>query len=193
VISFAEFEIALLGLLRLARFDAGFAGFFDLTRNGARRSFRLSIWLLPIVLFLMHLNAAWPEGTDMTRVVAAELIGYALMWICFPLLLISLSGLLERQDRVYGAVTVYNWLSVLAIGIQTPLWVAVYFGLDRDLASILSEIAVFFISACIFFTFRRLLELRIEMALALVVVEYIWSRILEVVVYGLAHNALFAA
>jgi len=190
VISLAEFEIALLGLLRLARFDGNFTGFFDLSPQGARRSFRLSLWLLPIYLFLSHLNSDWPDGTDMARVVAAELIGYALMWVCFPLIMVSLARVLERESRIYGAIAVYNWLSVLAVGLQTPIWIACYFGLDLNWAAGLSDIVVLFISACVFFAFRRLLEIRIEMVIALVVVDYILGRVLEVITYGLAHASL---
>jgi|AraplaMF_Col_mMF_1032025.scaffolds.fasta_scaffold00014_111 hypothetical protein len=191
MISLAEFEIAVLGLLRLARFDAGFAGFFDLSRDGARRSFRLALWLLPIYLFLSHLNANWPEDTDMTRVVAAELIGYALMWICFPLLLVLFARVIERENRIYGAIALYNWLAVLSVGLQTPIWIACYFGLDINWGAGLTDIVVLFCSACLFFAFRRLLEIRIEMVIALVIVEYILSRILEVTTYGLAHGSLF--
>ncbi len=36
----------------------------------------------------MHLNAAWPNGTDMGRVVFGELIGYSLSWTCFSLILV---------------------------------------------------------------------------------------------------------
>src|SRR5690349_23986482 len=125
MISFAEIEIALLGLLRLARFDAGFAGFFDLSQQGARRSFRLALWLLPFVLFLMHLNAKWTDETDMGRVVFGELIGYSLAWTCFSLLLVKIAPLIERQPRIFGAITIYNWLNVLAIALQLPIALAV--------------------------------------------------------------------
>jgi hypothetical protein len=191
MISFAELEIALLGLLRLARFDAAFTGFFDLSVHGARRSFRLSLWLLPIFLFLSHLNAGWPEGTDMTRVVAAELIGYALMWTCFPLLLVALAGIIEGGNRIYGAIAVYNWLSVVSVGLQTPIWVAFYFGLDINWAAALGDIVLLYISACVFFAFRRLLELHIGMIIALVIADYALSRSLELLVYGLARGPLF--
>jgi hypothetical protein len=190
MITFAEFEIAVLGLLRLARFDSGFAGFFDLSARGARRSFGLALPLLPIVLLLMHLNARWPEGTDMTRVVAAELIGYVLMWTCFPLLLFGFARVIEREGRIYGAIAVYNWLSVLSIGLQLPIAVAAYLGLSAGWAGAMSDIALIFVIACEFFAFRRLLEIRIEMTIALVVVDFILGQIVQTLIYGLAHGQL---
>jgi hypothetical protein len=191
MISFAEFEIALLGLLRLARFDAGFAGFFDLSREGARRSFRLALWLLPIVLFLMHLNTTWAEGTDMVRVVLGELIGYSLSWTCFSLLLLSVAKLIERQSRIFGAIAIYNWITVLAIALQLPVSIAAYYGLDDSWAGALSDIALLFVTACEFFAFRKLLDIRIELTVALVVVDFVLSRMIELLTYGLSHGTLF--
>lgn len=190
MISFAELEIALLGLIRLARFDAGFTGFFDLTRDGARRSFRLALPLLPIALFLMHLNADWPEDTDMVRVVFGELIVYALSWICFPLLLLAVAPLIQREARIFGVIAVYNWLSVLTVALQAPISLAAFYGLDRQWAGNLSDVAMLFVTACEFFAFRRLLDIRIELTLGLVAVEFVLSRTLEVLIYLLTHGSL---
>ncbi len=190
MISFAEFEIALLGLLRLARFDAGFAGFFDLSARGARRSFGLALPLLPIVLFLMHINAKWPEDTDMGRVVSAELIGYVLSWTCFSLLLLAAARMLDREAKIYGAIAIYNWLTVLVIALQLPITIAAYYGLDPSWAGGLSDIVLLFVTACEFFAFRRLLDIGIELTIALVVVDFVLSRMLELLTYGLAHGTL---
>jgi hypothetical protein len=191
VISFAELEIALLGLLRLARFDAGFAGFFDLTRNGARRSFRLALPLLPLWLLLLNLNTDWKD-TDMTRVISAELIGYVLSWVSFPLILLLLAApLIDRGPKIYGAVSIYNWLSVLSIGLQVPIEIAGYYGMGDSWNFTLSIAALFFILACEFFAFRRILEISIEMTVALVVVDFILGRIIINLLVGMALAPLF--
>jgi hypothetical protein len=192
MISFAEFEIALRGLLRLARFDAGFAGFFDLSQQGARRSFRLAFALLPVYLLLIHLNSPWPPGIDMARVVGAELIGYALMWTAFPLLLLLGAQAMKLGPRVYGAVAVYNWISVLSLGIQVPISIAVYFGLDPQFGDLLGHGVDIFVIACEFFVFKRLLEIAFEGALALAVVDFIIGRaIVYLIIVPLAQGPLF--
>lgn len=191
MISFAEIEIALLGLLRLARFDAAFAGFFDLSQQGARRSFRLALWLLPVVLLLMNLNARWTEETDMGRVVFGELIVYSLGWTCFSLLLVYIAPMIDRRSRIYGAIAIYNWLTLLSIALQAPIGIAIYYGLDLQWASALSDIALLFVTACEFFAFQRLLELRLGFTIALVGFDFVLGRILELLNYGLVHDALF--
>jgi hypothetical protein len=192
MISFAEFEIALRGLLRLARFDAGFAGFFDLSREGARRSFLLAFPLLPLYLLLIHLNSPWPPDADMARIVAAELIGYALMWTLFPLLLLWGAQKARLGPRVFGAVTVWNWLSVLALGIQVPISIAVYLGLDPGIGDLLGHAIDIFVIACEFFVFKRLLDIAFEAALALAITDWILGRaIVYLVIVPLAHGPLF--
>jgi hypothetical protein len=190
MISFVEFEIALRGLLRLARFDAGFAGFFDLSRAGARRSFLLALPLLPFFMALLHLNADWPEDTDMVRVVMAELIGYATMWGAFPLLLVSVARLIDRSPRIWGAIAVYNWLSVLAIALQLPIAIAVYSGISQNWGDRLGLLAQVFVIACEFFAFKRLLEIGIEMTIALVAVDFILGQIVVGVMSAMAHGPL---
>jgi len=191
MISFAEIEIALLGLVRLARFDAAFAGFFDLSQQGARRSFRLALWLLPIVLLLMNLNAKWTEETDMGRVVFGELIIYSLGWTCFSLLLVTVAPMIDRRSRIYGAIAIYNWLTLLSVALQTPITIAIYYGLDLQWAGALSDITLLFVTACEFFAFQRLLELRFGLTIALVGFDFVLTRILELLSYGLVHDALF--
>lgn len=190
MISFAEIEIALLGLLRLARFDAAFAGFFDLSREGARRSFRLAFPLLPVWLLLLNLNTDWRDAA-WTRVAAAELIGYALSWICFPLLLLMSARLLEAGPRIYGGIAIYNWLSVLSMALQLPIEVAAYYGMSGDWEFVLSYGALFFVLACEFFAFRRILEASIEVAAVLVVIDFILGKIIINILAGLAFGPIF--
>ncbi|HVM85589.1 MAG TPA: hypothetical protein VMW18_16980 [Candidatus Binatia bacterium] len=176
MISLAEFEIALRGLLRLARFDAGFAGFFDLSKEGAKRSFRLALPLLPFYLLLLNLNAPWPPDVDLLRIGAAELIGYATMWTTFPLIMILGARLLSREDRVYGAIAVYNWISVLWIALQLPVELATYYGLDPDWGFKITVALLLFTLACEFFAFKRLINAGIEVTIALVALDFILSQ-----------------
>lgn len=192
MISIAEFGFALRGLARLARFDAAFVGFFDLSREGALRSFRLAVPLLPIYLLLVNLNTPWPATFEMGRIVGAEVIGYALAWTAFPLLLLSIAGKVDFGSRAFGAIAVYNWLSVLSLGIQLPITIAAYLGLNPDFAELLGYGVDLFVIACEFFVFKRLLEIAFEWALALAIVDFILGRaIVYLIIVPLAQGPLF--
>lgn len=191
MISFIEFEIAVRGLLRLARFDAGFAGFFDLSQDGARRSFRLALPLLPLYLAMLHINTTWPADADLARVVFAETIGYVVMWAAFPLLLIGVGRVIDRTPKVWGAIAVYNWLSVLSMALQLPIVLAIYSGLSGDLGLMLGLLALGFVIACEYFAFRRLLDIGIEMTIALVLVDFILGQAIIAVRDLVAQGPLF--
>jgi hypothetical protein len=181
MISLAEFEIAFRGLLRLARFDGAFAGFFDLTQDGARRSFRLAFPLLPINLLLLNLNVKWPDDSDVLRIGTAEVIGYAFGWILMPLVLLYCGPAFKLGSKVFGALAVYNWLSVLSVLIQLPITLAVRAGLDPTggaAGDIASWGGVIFITACEFFAYKRLLGVVFEAALALALVDFVLGLLL---------------
>jgi hypothetical protein len=187
MISFAEFKIAFRGLLRLARFDGAFAGFFDLSQDGARRSFWLALPLLPVNLFLFNLNVPWPQGSDPVRIGSAELIGYALGWMLMPLVLLYCGRGFKLGPKVFGALAVYNWLNVLSLLVQCPIALAVRAGLDPAVGGIIGEGGLIFVTACEFFAFKRLLGVVFEAALALSIIDFVLSHLLvEAVIVPLA-------
>jgi hypothetical protein len=125
------------------------------------------------------------------RIGSAELIGYVLSWVSFPLLLLTGAKLLDRGTRIYGAVAIYNWLSVLYAGLQLPIEIANFYGLSDDLSSTLGIALLFFVTACEFFAFKRILEVRFEIALALVAVDFILSRVIVSLLFAMALKPLF--
>jgi hypothetical protein len=190
MISLAEFDIALKGLLRLARFDASFTEYFDMSRAGARRSFRLALPLLPFILITTNLNTPWPADSDTGRIGAAEVICYALGWAIFPLILLSVGRWFERGPRVYGAIAVYNWLTVLQIGLQLPIELATFAGMGSDLDFVLSWAVLIFVLACEAFAFRRILAVGFELVAALVLIDFVLGRIITYLMFALALDRL---
>jgi hypothetical protein len=188
MISYLEFNFAVRGLARLARFDAGFSGFFDLSQQGARRSFWLALPILPIYLVLELLNAKLAPDTDMFRLYAAEIIGYALFWIAFPLTLLLGARLIDRGPRLFGAIVIYNWLNVLGMGLSTPLAIAQYLGVDPEIAGWLQTAVFAFTLACEWFAFRRLLDAGFQVTCALVVVDFAEGQIIANLIALMAHG-----
>jgi hypothetical protein len=191
MISFPEFGFALQGLARLARFDAGFSGFFDLSVQGARRSFWLAIPLLPFFLLVELLNVQLPAEADMVRIYAAEIIGYAIAWAVFPLTLLLGARLIERGPRIHATIAVYNWLWVLSIALYLPVTIAQYLGLGVGLAVVLRFAVLAFSIACEWFAFRRLLEVGVQMTAALVVIDFTEGQIISNLMALMERGPLF--
>ena len=92
--------------------------------------------------------------------------------------------LLGLGPRVFGAIAVYNWLSVLSTAIQVPISIAIYVGLDPEVGTLLGHGAAIFVTACEFFVFKRLLDIAFEAALALAVADFFlgWLIVQELIV-----------
>jgi hypothetical protein len=178
MISFPEFSFALQGLARLARFDAGFSNFFDLSLQGARRSFWLSLPVLPLFLLSELLNAQFPPDADLIRIYASELIGYAFFWIAFPLTLMWGARLIDRGPRIFGAIAVYNWLQVLWVTLTLLITLAQYLGLGTGIIFWLRIGLLAFSLMCETFAFERLLKIGFPIAIALVVIDFAESQII---------------
>jgi hypothetical protein len=112
------------------------------------------------------------------RIGSAELIGYVLGWTLFPLLLLYCGRAFKLGPKAFGALAVYNWLSVLSVLIQLPISLAIRAGLDPTTGGIISEGGVIFITACEFFAFKRLLGVVFEAALALAVTDFLLGYLL---------------
>jgi hypothetical protein len=120
--SWAEARAALTGLKLLLRFDAGFVNWFDRSPEGARRSFRLMLPMLPIFLFRLFTEVDLASAA--TPLLAIVTIGtcYVLGWVMFPLILILVGRAIERETQAIGALSSYNWfgagLSVIACALS---------------------------------------------------------------------------
>ncbi len=120
--SWAEARAALTGLMLLLRFDAGFVNWFDRSPEGARRSFRLMVPMLPVFLFRLFIEVDLASAA--TPLLAIVTIGtcYVLGWVMFPLILILVGRAIERESQAIGALSSYNWfgasLSIIACALS---------------------------------------------------------------------------
>ncbi len=104
---------ALYGAYRLARFDAGGLTYFDATPGGFWRSFFAAIIVLPLYLLLLavRLQSGLPEGTP-ARFLAIELIAYVIGWVIYPLVMATVTRVIDRKRHYIRYVVAYNWASV---------------------------------------------------------------------------------
>lgn len=178
--SWQEALAAIQGLKRLLRFDAGFSGWFDLSSRGALRSFGLMIPVLPCVLVLLFSGKTLqPElgGIHLAGTIATY---YVLSWIMFPLSLVALGRLLDREIQAIGAITFYNWFGSILVLVALPLhllgWIA---GMES-----IASFAVFFliIASLVLetFAYRVLLGIGYLGAALLTVFDYVLSQSLFV-------------
>ena len=109
-----EIRLALAGAMQLARGDAGGLVWFDASIDGFWRSFRAALVCYPLYLVLLsfRLTVAQVQASSLARIVAVETIGYAIAWVAFPLLILPLIRLLDRENRFLLFMVAYNWSQV---------------------------------------------------------------------------------
>jgi hypothetical protein len=120
MISWVELRLACRGLLLLARFDKQFLRYFDRSATGALRSFRLALVLLPVAWVMYWLDID-PSVPNTAVYLVARTVGYAYSWILFPMVILSVARLFDRDAEAPGCVAIYNWLSLLWVTLQIPI------------------------------------------------------------------------
>jgi len=121
--AFYEIRLALAGAMMLARGDPGGLVWFDGSIDGFWRSFRAALICYPLFLVLLtfRIKAEQVAASSIERIVAVETIGFAIAWVAFPLLILPLTRLLDRENRFLLFMVAYNWSQVP----QTMLFVLI--------------------------------------------------------------------
>src|SRR5262245_28598196 len=120
MISRTEFRLGCRGLILLARFDPSFLRYFDRTAGGAMRSFWLAWPILPLAL-LVYWRDIDQSVPSVAVYMTARIIGYAYGWILFPLVLLMIGRLVDRDAEAPGTIAVYNWFALFWVALQAPI------------------------------------------------------------------------
>ncbi|MDE0799743.1 MAG: hypothetical protein OSB02_03280 [Rhodospirillaceae bacterium] len=107
---------ALYGLWRLARWDEEAFSFFNATEQGFWRSFAAAAFVAPLqALYQLSLYLTLDDPPLIWRVAAIESIEYIILWTLFPLSMLYVVKLLERETEFFRYIVAYNWFQ-LAVG-----------------------------------------------------------------------------
>ncbi len=122
MLSAREAATALYGAYRLARFDARGMTYFETSLDGFWRSFYAAVIVAPFyaVLLLMR-HAVDTTGVGAVRFASVEAIAYVIAWVAFPLVMVSLARVLDREERYLGYIVAYNWAAVLQNALYMPV------------------------------------------------------------------------
>jgi hypothetical protein len=131
---------ALFGLSRLVRLDAEGLTYFNATRQGFWNSFWVAAIILPLHLVqaVVHFSRSERVTVEPITYFALELESYVIGWVLFPLVMVWVSGLIDRAQNFYTYIVPYNWFQLVIAAIILPL--SIFGGLDvlpREAASLL--------------------------------------------------------
>ncbi len=126
----------LIGASRLARGDRDGMRGMETTPLGAARSFWVAAICLPFFLILRFVDADSEVAT--LRGVTAELIGYAVSWVLFPLFARHLAAGFGREALWPRYVAAWNWCNVVHYVLLLVLAMPALFGASEGLTALLS-------------------------------------------------------
>ena len=123
-----EIVSALIGSWRIVLRDVRALDYFEHSIAAFWRSF--TVFLLAAPLYLMAVSAQWrltaeagmPVPDDFFLYALIELTAYAVTWAAFPLAMLYAARALGLTAHYVSYIIVYNWSSLLIVGLTAPLY-----------------------------------------------------------------------
>jgi hypothetical protein len=178
--SWIEFRLAVLGLLRLARFDGDFQRFFARSPYGALRSFWVAPIVLPYSVLAVTQSGLLERVGDVAQFTIAMAIGYTVLWVLPPAVLTWVAPLIGRDAEMPGCITMYNWMSLLTAATGLPLIVLRMLGTAPDIMDVPSNILLIVSLVWEAFLLKHALRITMWQAVLASIADYLFMRHLVV-------------
>jgi len=128
--SLQEITASVYGAWRLALLDRSGMNWFNHSIEGFWRSFFVALLIAPLAGLMVGfqlINAE--EGADTARLVAVEVVGYALGWVVYPIAALFVCRLMGLTDYYVGYIIAYNWSHAIPAVVAVPISLSVLMGL----------------------------------------------------------------
>jgi hypothetical protein len=111
--SLAEIFKALYGIFLLLRMHSGAAGMFNLTVGGFWKSLFAGVLVLPAhVLLTIQTVEDAPAVPFGIGDVITDLLIYVIVWLAYPVMMVAVTRVIDRQARFIDYIVPYNWAMV---------------------------------------------------------------------------------
>ena len=178
----AYISVGLSGAVRLVKLDTQGFDYFGDTAADFWRSFLAAALVAP--LFLLYLVIRYVESdTDgsFPVYIAAQILAYVITWLAFPLVILYLAPVLQKEDKAVRYLVAYNWLSVIQNGVYLPVVMLGITGtFAQDLSNFLAMIALIWVLGITLFVTRKALEVPLGTAAGIVVMDLLLGVLVEV-------------
>lgn len=186
MVSLRDLLAAIYGALRLARLDASGLAFFDNTVESFWRSFWAAAVVAPGYILILGLHMLRQPEDDPWRYMAVQTIAYVIGWVAFPLAMVYISRLLDREDKLFRYIAAYNWFHLVRTAVLVPLALLSATGLPEEGLAFLSLIVLAALLMYDWFIASRALEIDPMFAGGLVMIDLFLGFMIDGVARGLA-------
>lgn len=184
---FAEIAAALYATWRLAHLDTAGFSHFDVSVDGAYKSFFAAVVVAPGYALLLLLSFAGVRfSASGLEIFLMAFGGYVLLWTIFPLAAFYLLRGLAMEDRFRPMLVGYNWAQCLVVYAFLPLAALAASGTIPGIGAIVTIVQFVLAPAYVWFVMRTALKgngqvafglLLLSLAIEIVVMVFIQGRL----------------
>ncbi len=187
MVTLNDMASAIYGAYRLARADTGGMAFFERSPAGAVKSFFAAVVVLPAYALFQAFHYWGQLGEiGLSKVVAIEGLIYVIGWTAFPVIMISVTRWIDRQERYVDFLVAYNWSSVIQTAVLLPVVIIAETGaLPEPLIAIAGLVLKLAVLVYLWFVVKTALNIAGPLAAGLVFADYVLSLIILGVSDGL--------
>lgn len=178
----AYISVGLSGAVRLVKLDTQGFDYFGDTAADFWRSFLAAALVAPLFLLYLVIRYVGSDTDGSFPVyIAAQILAYVINWLAFPLVILYLAPVLQKEDKAVRYLVAYNWLSVIQNGVYLPVVMLGITGtFAQDLSKFLAMIALIWVLGITLFVTRKALEVPLGTAAGIVVMDLLLGVLVEV-------------
>jgi len=123
-----DLSYGLYGAWRLTLLDRNAGRYFDTSIDGFWKSFYAAAIAAPgviIVTALIVAQVGLPDHVGYPSFILAKAAQYVISWVLFPLVMATVSDLLQRGEQYIGFVVAFNWWQVVEMAVSLPLFLLI--------------------------------------------------------------------
>ena len=177
----AYISVGLSGAVRLVKLDSQGFDYFGDTAADFWRSFLAATLVAPLFLLylVIHYVGSNTDGSFLIYI-AAEMLAYVIAWLAFPLVMLYLAPVLQKEDKAVRYLVAYNWLSVIQNGVYLPVvMLGITGAFAQGLSNFLTMIALMWVLGITLFVTRKALEVPLGTAAGIVVIDLLLGVLIE--------------
>ncbi|MGB0681736.1 MAG: hypothetical protein ACPGOV_03480 [Magnetovibrionaceae bacterium] len=173
----------LYGAMRLAKADAKGLQYFRTDPIGFYQSFFAALLILPPFALLLSLEFQpiyGAEGVDALSYWVVMMSAYVMGWTAYPIIMFSISRVIQRTTRYIRFIVAYNWAAVLQNAAYLTVELLRASGIiTTEAAAFLALIVLSLVVLFSWFIAKTALDIKSGQAAGLVVIDFLLSMIIH--------------
>jgi hypothetical protein len=171
--SLSETLKSIYGVFLISRLHPGAPAMFNLSVDGFWKSLFAAVLVLPPhVLVTMRTVKDNPDAVFGLGDVVIDLLIYVIIWLAYPVLMISITQVINRRERFLDYIVPYNWAMVpIGYFVGAITWLGLQGYIERDTEINLFIIAYAVVSLLLAEIARRQLQVGPLIAFGVVILD----------------------